>query len=43
MNQLMEISVSYSTSDQQKFRITSHKEAYELIIKNWNLNIIEFQ
>lgn len=43
MNQLMEISVSYNTTNQQRIRITSHKEAYELIIKNWNLNIIEFQ
>lgn len=43
MNQLMEISVSYKTTNQQRIRITSHKEAYELIIKNWNLNIIEFQ
>jgi len=43
MNQLMEISVNYNTTNQQRVRITSHKEAYELIIKNWNLNIIEFQ
>ncbi|MGE8433097.1 JAB domain-containing protein [Chryseobacterium joostei] len=43
MDQLMEISVSYNTTNQQRIRITSHKEAYELIIKNWNLNIIEFQ
>ena len=43
MNQLMEISVSYNTTNQKRIRITSHKEAYELIIKNWNLNIIEFQ
>ncbi|ANF49964.1 DNA repair protein [Chryseobacterium glaciei] len=43
MNPLMEISVSYTTSNQEKVRITSNKEAYELIIKNWNLDIIEFQ
>lgn len=43
MDQLVEISVSYNTTNQQRIRITSHKEAYELIIKNWNLNIIEFQ
>ena len=39
----MEISVSYTTSNQEKVRIASNKEAYELIIKNWNFDIIEFQ
>lgn len=43
MNKLMEISVSYITPNQEKIRITSHKGAYHFIIKNWNLNIIEFQ
>lgn len=39
----MEISVIYNTNNQERIRITNHTEAYELIIKNWNLNIIEFQ
>lgn len=39
----MEISVIYNTNNQERIKITNHKEAYELIIKNWNLNIIEFQ
>ncbi len=43
MNKLMEITVSYNTTNQEKVKITSLKEAYDFIIKNWNLNLIEFQ
>ncbi len=43
MNQLMEISVSYSADNQHKIRLTSNKEAYQLILNHWDLDIIEFQ
>ncbi|AZB24809.1 DNA repair protein [Chryseobacterium bernardetii] len=43
MNKLMEISVTYNTGNLEKIRINSHKEAYNLIIENWNMGTIEFQ
>ncbi|MCQ9641201.1 JAB domain-containing protein [Chryseobacterium sp. WG14] len=43
MNKLMEISVTYNTGNHKKIRINSHKEAYKLVIENWNLGTIEFQ
>lgn len=39
----MEISVKYSTENQDKIRLTSNKEAFQLILTHWNLDIIEFQ
>ncbi len=39
----MEISVTYNTGNLEKIRINSHKEAYNLIIENWNMGTIEFQ
>lgn len=43
MNKLMEITVSYNTNNQEKVKITSLKEAYDFVIKNWNFDLIEFQ
>ncbi|WP_077413880.1 JAB domain-containing protein [Chryseobacterium sp. JV274] len=43
MNKLMEISVTYNTGNHEKIRINSHKEAYSLVIENWNMGTIEFQ
>lgn len=39
----MEIFVTYNTGNNEKIRINSHKEAYNLIIENWNMGTIEFQ
>ncbi|MCJ7934752.1 MAG: JAB domain-containing protein [Chryseobacterium sp.] len=39
----MEISVTYNTGNFEKIRISSHKQAYNLVIENWNLGTIEFQ
>jgi DNA repair protein RadC len=33
MNKLMEITVSYNTNNQEKVKITSLKEAYDLLLK----------
>ena len=38
-----EIKVSYSNSNRKKVKISNSKTVYELAIKHWNLDIIEFQ
>ena len=38
-----EITVSYSTNQTNKPKITNSRDSFNLIISNWNLDIIEFQ
>ncbi|QEE49121.1 DNA repair protein [Flavobacterium alkalisoli] len=38
-----EIKVSYSSKNMEKIKITSSQSVYNLVLSNWDLNIIEFQ
>lgn len=38
-----EIKVSYSTNDRRKVKITDSKDAYKLVLDNWNQELIELQ
>ena len=38
-----EIKVSYSTPQVDKIKITSSKDCFDLILKHWDMDIIEFQ
>ena len=40
---IAEINVSYSNSDTNRTKITNSKSAYEAILANWNIDLIEFQ
>lgn len=41
--EVAEISVSYSTNQADKIKITNCRDTFDFIITNWNLDIIEFQ
>ena len=41
--ELAEISVSYSTKKNNKIKVINCRDTFELILSNWNLEIIEFQ
>lgn len=41
--ELAEISVSYSTKNNNKIKLINCRDTFELILSNWNLEIIEFQ
>ena len=43
MNELAEIKVSYSTKNNQKQKITSSFNAYEILLKAWSKKTIELQ
>lgn len=38
-----EISVSYSSSNEEKIKISNSKTAYDLVLFHWNTNTIEYQ
>ena len=41
--QLAEIKVSYSTRMQEKVKVTNSKVVYDLLLAQWNQDIIEYQ
>lgn len=41
--ELAEISVSYSTNNNNKIKLIDCRDTFKLILSNWNLEIIEFQ
>ena len=41
--QIAEISVSYSNNNNERIKINNSQSAYEVILENWNLDLIEFQ
>lgn len=43
MNQVAEISVSYSTMNNFKQKITSSLNAYNILLNTWSINTIELQ
>jgi len=40
---IAEIKVPYSNSNPDKIQVTSSQIMYEVIMKHWDLNIIEYQ
>lgn len=43
MDKLMEIKVSYNTTNTRKTKITTNLEVFSFIISQWDLDLIEFQ
>lgn len=43
MNTIQEISVSYSTGNTDKLKITSSQDSYKLFLSCWSMNTIELQ
>jgi len=43
ITELAEIKVSYSTKNQDKIKVSSPKQIYELALKHWDLHTIELQ
>lgn len=41
--EIAEIKVSYSNTNLEKVRVTNSQIIYEILISNWNLDLIEFQ
>lgn len=41
--EVAEINVSYSNTNFEKVKITSSKKIFDLVINQWNLDLIEFQ
>ncbi|CAM4173239.1 RadC family protein [Flavobacterium antarcticum] len=41
--EIAEISVSYSTSKEEKLKVTKSKDSYDILISNWNKNTLELQ
>ena len=43
MNEVAEIKISYSTSNNPKIKITSVNKAFEVLLNSWDLDTIELQ
>lgn len=41
--EVAEIKVSYSNTNLEKVKITNSQKMFELVLRHWNLDIIEFQ